>query len=70
MPPNLMARLHRVIYYPLQTATVYQIKSAQPIFAQQDDETLKVPLADIVTRISGIIEEFGALLHSASITVR
>lgn len=42
-----------------QTATVYQIKSAQPIFAQQDDEELKGPLEDIVKRISKIIEDFG-----------
>jgi hypothetical protein len=35
------------------------VQAAQPIFAAQDDEKLKEPLADIVKRISKVIEDFG-----------
>jgi hypothetical protein len=47
---------------PLQTATVHQISSAEPVFKSHADPSLQKPLEDIMKKLAKIIEDFGTQL--------
>ena len=43
----------------LQTATVHQISSAEPVFKSHADPSLQKPLEDIMKKLAKTIEDFG-----------